>query len=277
MNTDVFDSIDALDEALDKEFGEVANESNEDNEQEIDNEVEVENETLEGEDTQEENPTDNSADNANNAVENKPEENGKADKKEYAFASLRAENGNLKKERDAYKSDAEFLKSLAKSYGYDDTAKFQEALKQNQYQREAQEKGYDYDLYKKTMEQEERIARLEQEKVQAENERKLERFKVALDNAVSTYDVSEDDIFSRLEDAGISVDEILSISNPNLLIKGVLSDKIQEVAKQSQIKEFQNMKGLVEDENEQNAQSSKVTIESLLKSDLAQYKADNFL
>ena len=35
MNTDVFDSIDALDEALDKEFGEVANESNEDNEQEI--------------------------------------------------------------------------------------------------------------------------------------------------------------------------------------------------------------------------------------------------
>lgn len=275
MNTDVFDSIDALDEALDKEFGEVANEPDEDNEQEINNEVE--NETLEGKDTQEENPAEDTADTAENTAENKPEENGKADKKEYAFASLRAENGNLKKERDAYKSDAEFLKSLAKSYGYDDTAKFQEALKQNQYQREAQEKGYDYDLYKKTMEQEERIARLEQEKVQAENERKLERFKIALDNAVSTYDVSEDDIFSRLEDAGISVDEILSISNPNLLIKGVLSDKIQEVAKQSQIKEFQNMKGLVEDENEQNAQSSKVTIESLLKSDLAQYKADNFL
>ncbi len=275
MNTDVFDSIDALDEALDKEFGKVANEPNEDDEQEINNEVE--NETLEGEDTQNETPTDNPAETVDNTVENKPEENGKADKKEYAFASLRAENGNLKKERDAYKSDAEFLKSLAKSYGYDDTAKFQEALKQNQYQREAQEKGYDYDLYKKTMEQEERIARLEQEKVQAENERKLERFKIALDNAISTYDVSEDDIFSRLEDAGISVDEILSISNPNLLIKGVLSDKIQEVAKQSQIKEFQNMKGLVEDENEQNAQSSKVTIESLLKSDLAQYKADNFL
>lgn len=275
MNTDVFDSIDALDEALDKEFGEVANEPDENNEQEINNEVE--NETLEGKDTQEENPAEDTADTAENTAENKPEENGKADKKEYAFASLRAENGNLKKERDAYKSDAEFLKSLAKSYGYDDTAKFQEALKQNQYQREAQEKGYDYDLYKKTMEQEERIARLEQEKVQAENERKLERFKIALDNAVSTYDVSEDDIFSRLEDAGISVDEILSISNPNLLIKGVLSDKIQEVAKQSQIKEFQNMKGLVEDENEQNAQSSKVTIESLLKSDLAQYKADNFL
>ena len=275
MNTDVFDSIDALDEALDKEFGEVANEPDEDNEQEINNEVE--NETLEGKDTQEENPAEDTAETAENTAENKPEENGKADKKEYAFASLRAENGNLKKERDAYKSDAEFLKSLAKSYGYDDTAKFQEALKQNQYQREAQEKGYDYDLYRKTMEQEERIARLEQEKVQAENERKLERFKIALDNAVSTYDVSEDDIFSRLEDAGISVDEILSISNPNLLIKGVLSDKIQEVAKQSQIKEFQNMKGLVEDENEQNAQSSKVTIESLLKSDLAQYKADNFL
>jgi hypothetical protein len=126
------------------------------------------------------------------------------------------------------------------------------------------------------MEQEERIARLEKEKIEAENERKLERFKGALDNAVAKYDVSEEDIFSRLEDAGISVEEILSISNPNLLIKGVLSDKIQEVAKQNQISEIQNMKGLVEDKNETAAQGDKVTIESLLKSDLAEYKKNNY-
>jgi hypothetical protein len=120
------------------------------------------------------------------------------------------------------------------------------------------------------------IARLEKEKVEAENERKLERFKGALDNAVAKYGVSEEDVFSRLEDAGISVEEILSISNPNLLIKGVLSDKIQEVAKQNQISEIQNMKGLVEDKNETAAQGTKVTIESLLKSDLAEYKKNNY-
>ena len=273
MNEDVFEDISAIDEALDKEFGELANsQTEEDEEQETNNEDVVD--TSEGETTQEE-IAENTADTAEETAEQSSEEPEKVDKKEYAFANLRAENGNLKKERDAYKSDSDFLKSLAQSYGYDDVSKFQEALKQQRYQREAESKGYDYDLYRKTMEQEERIARLEKEKVEAENERKLERFKGALDNAVAKYDVSEEDIFSRLEDAGISVEEILSISNPNLLIKGVLSDKIQEVAKQNQISEIQNMKGLVEDKNETAAQT-KVTIESLLKSDLAEYKKNNY-
>lgn len=275
MNEDVFVDIDAIDAALDKEFGEVANNQiEEDEEQEINNEDVVD--TSESEATQEENTAEEPAETVENTAEEKPEETEKVDKKEYAFANLRAENGNLKKERDTYKSDSDFLKSLAQSYGYDDVSKFQEALKQQRYQREAESKGYDYDLYRKTMEQEERIARLEKEKVEAETERKLERFKGALDNAVAKYDVSEEDIFSRLEDAGISVEEILSISNPNLLIKGVLSDKIQEVAKQNQISEIQNMKGLVEDKNETAAQSTKVTIESLLKSDLAEYKKNNY-
>ncbi len=275
MNEDVFVDIDALDAALDKEFGELANNQVENEEQEINNEDVVD--TSEGETTQEDNTAEDTAEAAENTAEENSEDNTKASKKEHAFANLRAENGNLKKERDAYKSDSDFLKSLAQSYGYEDTAKFQEALKLSRYQKEAESKGYDYDLYRKTMEQEERIARLEKEKVDAENERKLERFKGALDNAVAKYDISEEDIFSRLEDAGISVEEILSISNPNLLIKGVLSDKIQEVAKQSQISEIQNMKGLVEDKNEPNAQGTKVTIESLLKSDLAEYKKNNYL
>jgi hypothetical protein len=275
MNEDVFVDIDALDAALDKEFGELANNQvEEDEEQEVNNEDVVD--TSESETTQEENTAEDTAEIAENTAEEKPEETEKVNKKDYAFANLRAENGNLKKERDAYKSDSDFLKSLAQSYGYDDVSKFQEALKQQRYQREAESKGYDYDLYRKTMEQEEKIARLEKEKVEAENERKLERFKGALDNAVAKYDVSEEDIFSRLEDAGISVEEILSISNPNLLIKGVLSDKIQEVAKQNQISEIQNMKGLVEDKNETAAQGTKVTIESLLKSDLADYKKNNY-
>lgn len=273
MKEDVFGDIASIDDALDKEFGELANNQIEDEEQEVNNEDVVD--TSEGETTQEE-TADNTADTAEEPAEQSSEETEKVNKKDYAFANLRAENGNLKKERDAYKSDSDYLKSLAQSYGYDNVSEFQEALKQQRYQREAESKGYDYDLYRKTMEQEERIARLEKEKVEAENERKLERFKGALDNAVAKYDISEDDIFSRLEDAGITVEEILSISNPNLLIKGVLSDKIQEVAKQNQISEIQNMKGLVEDKNETAAQGTKVTIESLLKSDLAEYKKKNY-
>lgn len=267
-NEDVFVDIDALDAALDAEFGELANSQvDEDVEQEIDNEV--------GEETPEETVED-TTETVEETTEEKTEDD-KANKKEYAFANLRAENGTLKKERDAYKSDADFLKALAQEYGYDDTAKFQEALKQSKYQREAQSKGYDYELYKKTMEQEERIAQLEKQREVEQNEIKLERFKSALDGAVTKYKVDEQEIFSRLEDAGVTVEEILTVSNPTLLINGVLSDRIQELAKQSQINEIQNMKGLVEDKNEMNAQPSEITIESLLKSDLAEYKEKNYL
>lgn len=271
MNEDVFDSIDALDAALDKELGEFANSQSEvDAEQEINNEDVVD--TSDGETTQED-----TAENTADTAEENSEEPDKVNKKEYAFANLRAENGALKKERDSYKSDSDFLKALAKEYGYDDTNKFQEALKISKYQREAKEKGYDYDLYRKTMDQEERIAQLERERAQEQFERNAERFKVALDNAVTKYDVDEQEIFSRLEEAGITADELLTISNPTLLLNGVLSDKIQEKAKQNQISEIQNMKGLVEDKNEINVQSSPVTIDGLLKSDLAKYKEENYL
>lgn len=278
MNEDVFDSIDAIDAALDKEFGEVANEPELDAEQEINDEEVLDTSSVENTQEEEvEDVEDTSEEVLEPETSEKPEVTDKANKKEYAFANLRAENSSLKKERDNYKSDSDFLKSLAQEYGYDDTDKFQQALKISKYQREAKEKGYDYDLYRKTMEQEERIAQLEREREQSNLERNVERFKTALDKVIDTYEVDEQEVFTRLENAGITVDELLSISNPALLLNGVLSDKIQEKAKQSQISEIKNMKGLVEDKNETGNQGTKVTIESLLKSDLAEYKKNNYL
>lgn len=277
---DVFDSLEAIDTMLDKEFGvatpetvepEIVDNSNTEEENKISQEFE---ETQEGLDQPVEEEEQTPEPETEVEEPKKPE---KSDKKDYAFANLRNENTNLKKERDTYKSDSDFLKTLAQSYGYDDTAKFQEALKQARYQKEAEARGYDYGLYKKTMEQEERIQQLEKEREQDLFNRNVERFKYALNDVVSKYGVDEEEVFSRLEDAGVTVDELLQINNPMILLNGVLSDKIQEKAKQSQITEIQNMKGLVEDKNEQNTQGSKVTIESLLKSDLAKYKADNFL
>ena len=57
----------------------------------------------------------------------------------------------------------------------------------------------------------------------------------------------------------------------------MLVDKIQDKAKQSQIDDIKNMKSLVEDKNEQGSAPDGITIDSLLKDDLAKYKADNFL
>ena len=55
----------------------------------------------------------------------------------------------------------------------------------------------------------------------------------------------------------------------------MLKDKIQNNAKQNQIENLQNLKNLAEDKNEQGSVDNKITIDSLLKDDLAEYKKNN--
>lgn len=271
----VFDSIDSIDAALDKEFGEVANEPETDNVEEINNEIESTENTDANDGVNEKEPENEEIEQGKDVVQNN-EGNNSSNKKDYAFANLRSENTNLKKERDGYKADSDYLKELAASYGYDDVSKFQEAIKEARYQKEAQEKNYDPVLYKKTMEQEARIRQLEQERDQEIQDRKIERFQNALENAAKTYNIDEKEIFDKLENSGLSVETILNVDNPTILLNGLLIDEIKNNAKQSQINDLQNLKNLAEDKNEASATVTKVTIDSLLKDDIARYKKENF-
>lgn len=274
----VFESIDAIDAALDEQFGKdeieennnvVDTEDNSENNDVVEDAMAEEGASDEEPETKEPEQVDN-----NNAQTN--DEGNKSSKKDYAFANLRSENTNLKKERDSYKADSDYLKELAASYGYDDTAKFQEAIKQARYQKEAQEKGYDPVLYKKTMEQEARIRQLEKEREQEIQDRKIERFQNALDNAVKEYNIDAQEIFSKLENSGLSVETVLNVDNPKILLDGLLIDEIKNNAKQAQINDLQNLKNLAEDKNETNGQVNKLTVDDLLKDDMARYKKENF-
>lgn len=272
MENDVFDSIDSIDAALDKEFGEVANEPETENVEEINDNTE---DAKADDGVNEEEPENEEVEQEKDVVQNN-EGNNSSNKKDYAFANLRSENTNLKKERDDYKADSDYLKELAASYGYDDVSKFQEAIKEARYQKEAQEKNYDPVLYKKTMEQEARIRQLEQERDKEIQDRKIERFQNALESAAKTYNIDEKEIFDKLENSGLSVETVLNVDNPTILLNGLLIDEIKNNAKQSQINDLQNLKSLAEDKNEESATVTKVTIDSLLKDDIARYKKENF-
>ena len=274
----VFESIDAIDAALDEQFGKdeieennnvVDAEDNSENNDVVEDAMAEEGASDEEPETKEPEQVDNS-----NAQTNG--EGNKTSKKDYAFANLRSENTNLKKERDSYKADSDYLKELAASYGYDDTAKFQEAIKQARYQKEAQEKGYDPVLYKKAMEQEARIRQLEKEREQEIQDRKIERFQNALDNAVKEYNIDAQEIFSKLENSGLSVETVLNVDNPKILLDGLLIDEIKNNAKQAQINDLQNLKNLAEDKNETNGQVNKLTVDDLLKDEMARYKKENY-
>lgn len=273
MEENVFGSVDDIDAKLDEEFAKDVAEP----EQETDNAAldttQGNEEIIASEDIAEKEQE------SDEDTEEKPQENdeGKSEsKKDHAFAELRTQNNSLRKERDEYKADSEYLKELAASYGYDDVKKFQEDVRITRYQKEAQEKGYDETLYRKYREQELRIAELEKKNQEEITQRQLEKFQTALSNASKTYDIDEKEILNRLEDEGITVDEILSSNNHKLLINGVLIDEIKNSAKQKEIENLQNIKSLAEDKNEQGTVSHTVTIESLLKDDLAKYKKDNF-
>ena len=274
----VFESIDAIDAALDEQFGKdeieennnvVDAEDNSENNDVVEDAMAEEGASDEEPETKEPEQVDN-----NNAQTN--DEGNTSSKKDYAFANLRSENTNLKKERDSYKADSEYLKELAASYGYDDTAKFQEAIKQARYQKEAQEKGYDPVLYKKAMEQEARIRQLEKEREQEIQDRKIERFQNALDNAVKEYNIDAQEVFSKLENSGLSVETVLNVDNPKILLDGLLIDEIKNNAKQAQINDLQNLKNLAEDKNETNGQVNKLTVDDLLKDEMARYKKENY-
>ena len=104
MEENVFDSISDIDDALDKEFGEVANEPEEMPDVEVTEQpsAEVEEPTEEDEKIEEKPKQEEEIEKPQEVEE--PKEN----KKDYAFANLRAENGNLKKERDSYKAARSF-------------------------------------------------------------------------------------------------------------------------------------------------------------------------
>lgn len=270
MEENVFGSVEDIDAKLDAEFAkEIAEPEQEPND------VSVE-EPLKDE---EENSSNDIAEEEQEEEKEVPqnEDEGKSEsKKDYAFAELRAQNSNLKKERDDYKADSDYLKDLAASYGYDDVQKFQEAIRTTRYQKEAQEKGYDETLYRKYREQELRIAELEKKNQEEITQRQLDKFQTALTNASNTYGIEEKEILDRLEEEGVTVDEILSTNNHKLLINGVLIDEIKNSAKQKEIENLQNIKSLAEDKNEQGTVNHTVTIDSLLKDDLDQYKKENF-
>lgn len=267
MEENVFGSLDEIDASLDAEFGKTTDEP-----ETVENETTVETET-EGEPEKVEEPEVEQEEVVNQPKE---DEGDKENKKDHAFADLRAQNGELRRERDGYKADSDYLKELAASYGYTDLSQFQDAIREARYQKEAKDGGYDPALYKKTMEQERRIEQLEKEKEAERTQRQLDKFQTALSAASNSYNVDEQEILERLEEEGVTVEEILSSNNHKLLINGVLVDEIKNSAKQKEIENLQNLKDLAEDKNEQGGAAKTVTIESLLKDDLAKYKQDNF-
>lgn len=201
------------------------------------------------------------------------------DKKEFAFSKIRKENSDLKNQLNEKNEETEFLNRLAAQYGYTDVKKFQADYEKARVQQEAKDKGLDPVLYTQLQESNKRIAELEKKQNETELMNKANNFKNAVDKAVADYNLGEDgrnEIFNKLEEAGFSVDTLLTIPNPEILIKGVLSDKIVEFSKQKQIDKLEKLDNLSDDKHNGDVPDGNVSLDDIIAKEMKQYKADNF-
>lgn len=282
MNNEL-NTVDDIDAMLDSQFNLTDEQSSENIEETDGNEDSQELEDDENQDSSEDENTENDDDNkssnedeGNASDDNKPSAD---DKKDFAFGKLRKENSDLKNQLNEKNQESEFLNKLAANYGYTDVKKFQADYEKARVQQEAKDKGLDPVLYSQLQESNKRIAELENKQKEAELVEKANNFRNAVDKAVVDYKLGEDgrnEIFNKLEEAGFSVDTLLTIPNPEILIKGILSDKIAELSKQTQIDKLETLDNLSDDKHNGNVSNDSVSLDDIIAKEMKQYKADNY-
>lgn len=266
------DEIDAL---LDEEFGLTG--------EDLETETQVEEPVTEDTPNEQEPETESTEEdkvddiNNNDTNQNAEEENStitKEDKRNNAFADLR---NQVKQERERADNENAFIKELAASYGYTDTEKFKADVRRAKMERDAEAKGIDKDVYMQMQSQAEEIKQLKQANADRENAIKTEKFVKSIDNAEKTYNISRDEIFSRLEEAGYDADNILDVPNLDVVIRGVLVDEIQKMSKQEQLNDIKKLDDFTDEKHTDTNSNTKLSIDDIIKEEMKQYKADNYL
>ena len=285
-------SVDDIDEMLLKDFkiddsiedqSIEDDNSNENNDNNISNENDNIDESQQGND---ENGNEDVSDQSNESQDDNTSNNvsdnkhNTEDKKEFAFSKIRKENSDLKALNKTLSTRDEALKKIASNYGYDDVDKFLEAYENARVVQEAKDKGYDPVLYKQLQDTNKRLEQLEKERQESNLMSRANAFKNAVDKAISDYNLDEEEgrneIFNRLEEYGYTVDSILSLPNPEILIKGVLSDKIAEISKQKQIEKMEDLDNLSDEKYDGNSTTKTMSLDDLIAQDIKEYKANNF-
>lgn len=286
--SDNFNSIEDIDNALDQEFG-ISDDvdidvQNDESSQDV--ETSDESSTIEPDEVETEDESSQDIEGPNNGTTDQNNDEGSAKakptneaKKDYAFAQLRRQNDDYKSQLETANKNTDILKAIASEYGYDDVDAFYKDYEDARLAKEAKEKGYDAEMYKQLHASEKRIAELER----AERERNLlsaaEKFKTAVDNAVVDYNLGDngsDEIFSKLEEAGYDVATILKLPNPDIVIKGVLADKIQKISEQKQIEKINKLDTVADGRHGDMSDNKSFNLDDFIDKDLEDYIANNY-
>lgn len=282
---DGINSIEDIDTMLDAEFNidENITDDNqstepEDNGDDVDNTTTPEGETQSSDDGSDDSSNDEGTTDPN-SDDNTSTSDGGDSKKDYAFAKIRQENSTLKAKAKDAEANETFLKQLAANYGYNNVEDFVKAYNDARVIQEAKDKGYDPVLYKESQDNKRRIEQLEKELANRDMESKALNIRNVIEKAVSDYklgDNGRNEIFTRLEEAGYTVESLLSSPNPEIVVKGVLSDKIAEISKQKQVEKLEDLNSLAEEKHDGATPDKSFNLDDIIAQEMKEYKANNF-
>lgn len=255
----VYTSIQEIDADLEKEFVVSAAADAEDSNQEEDtkevNEVESEETAAEVESEQEVNELEEKADTTEPIKETKP---SKDEQKDYNFAKLRSEKEAAEKQ---LLEQAALMKKLAEASGYNSVEEYKQVLENRLIEEEAKKQGVSPKMYKELSEAKSKVQKLEAEKLELDNRIKLEAFSKEIANVVGAYGLSEDtgdEIVKRFAELGYTLETLLSVPHPEILIKGVIADKLNEKSTKEQAN-----KAKAENVDTKTIPSAKVEVKSI--------------
>lgn len=208
--------------------------------------------------------------------EDKPQKRTKEEKKEYAFAQLRKEKSDAKKALDDmeknYKEQQDVLNRLMKEAGYNNYNEFKDAVDSQLSQKEMKDKGYTKENYDELVN-----LRLEKEKLKQELDssrqrtytEKVNQFDSLVKDYAKRASTTSVSIYNQLEELGYTVETLLAQPNPEILIKGLVADKLSPTPTVTKVKRS------VDTEKPQSggaSSSDEINFDELVKQEMAEYK-----
>lgn len=161
------------------------------------------------------------------------------------------------------------LNRLMKEAGYEDYASFKKALDEQLAQKEMKEKGYNKEQFSEVDQLRKQLAEKEallQAKQKAEQFSQASRFDGLVKDYSKRAGVTSKYVYDQLETLGYDVPTLLAQPNPEILIKGLLSDRLVAEKPKKRV----DTDKLTPTPP---AETKAIDIDALIKQELADYKA----
>lgn len=215
MEDKKYTSVAEIDADLEDEFAEVDDdETEEDVEEEEDELLDDDDSAFEEEEETEETTT--------------PKKPSKEEQRAYSFVQLRKEKEAAEV---ALLAEQEFYRKLAKASGYgDDVAQYRKDLENRLISEEAKSQGLPPETYKELEDAKQKLKKFETEREESERSMRSQKFIKTVDKVLKSYDIDPKEtskiLFDNLQKAGYTLDTLLTIPEPEFLIRGALYDHL---------------------------------------------------